>query len=146
MSYSKDDPRRRGLLQQYSPLELSVNWSKPQTFRVKSVRTVALAGTGRLSLQAFSLEQAVGCIELTGSKAGSVFTSLFIGFTLGPDAPAATFSLNADHAVGTMTLPASLFAAYLQLVSGPCAHFCIGGDGSCNAVGSDSYFLKELEA
>lgn len=134
--------RPRGKTHPFSAIDLSTDWKEGSLIKVKAVRIGAFAGTGVYSNEAYAIERCAGFIELTGHKAGLTHTALWIGFTLAAELPAPTFNLVSNEAVGTLTLPAHLFGAYLAIVNASPLHFRIGGDGSRNAIANDPSLLR----
>lgn len=141
-NYPTRAPRHRGLFQQFSPLNLAPAWEQYSVVKARGVRTIALSGHAAYSNSGWTVEQAVGCIELVGAKVAGLGPMLLIGFTLGDPVEPAGFELTDTDAIGTLVLPAHCFSAYLALATGANAHFRIGGDGRLNAVGTDPSMLQ----
>lgn len=139
-------PGHSGLFQVFTPTDLTPKWMAYVTTKVKAVRVIALSGKQGFSDEGYDVPQAVGIIELTGSREGRHSTLLQIGFTDDETALSHSFVLDADSARGTLTLPAHQFAAYLQIANAPNAHFRIGGDGALNAVASEPTMLRNTAA
>ena len=134
--------QQKGLLQQFTPLDLSPTWDDGEVIKVRGVRVIALSGHATYSDRDYVLEQAVGCIEVIGNRVATRGTVLLIGFTLATTLPPATFAMAEDEAVGTMTLPASCLSAYIMMANSPAAYFRMGGDGSHNALATDASSLR----
>jgi len=139
-------PGHSGLFQVFTPTDLTPKWMAYVTTKVKAVRVIALSGRQSFSDEGYEVPNAVGIIELTGSREGRHSTLLQIGFTDHPGASAHSFVLEPDSARGTLTLPAQQFSAYLQVANAANAHFRIGGDGSLNAVASEPTMLRNTAA
>ncbi len=122
--------------------DFSHDWDNYVTIKVKSIRAVALSGLHTFTEDNYSVPQAVGFIELLGSRAGALRTALRIGFSKESDLPPPSFELYESIALGTLTLPADCFSAILQFINCPSAHFRIGGDGSLNAVATEAPLLQ----
>lgn len=122
--------------------DFSHDWDRYVTIKVKSVRALALPGVHDFSEEHYSVPQATGFIELIGTRAGPLHTSLKIGFSLAEQLAPASFALYDTLALGTLTLPASCFGAILQFAHCPTAHFRIGGDGSANALATEAPLLQ----
>ncbi len=118
------------------------DWDQYVTIKVKSIRALALAGLHTFTGEQYSVPQATGFIELLGARAGTLHTSLQIGFSLAAELAPPSFALYENLAVGTLTLPAQCFAAMLQFANCPTAHFRIGGDGSANALATEAPLLQ----
>ena len=134
--------QQKGLLQQFTPLDLSPTWDDGEVIKVRGVRVITLSGHATYSDRDYVLNQAVGCIEIIGNRVATRATVLLIGFTLAAELPAATFHIGEDEAVGTMTLPASCLGAYIMTANSPAAYFRMGGDGSLNALATDASSLR----
>lgn len=122
--------------------DFSHDWDRYVTIKVKSVRALALSGLHHFSEEHYSVPQATGFIELIGTRAGALHTSLKIGFSLADELAAPSFALYDTLALGTLTLPANCFGAILQFAHCPTAHFRIGGDGSANALATEAPLLQ----
>lgn len=142
MSSAPIDARRRGLLQQYVPLDLSTHWDVPQVVKAKSVRSLALGGTVDYVARGLTFEKPCGVIEIVGSRAGHCATTLLMVFSRHGGDGIPRFTLDRGEALGTMVLPIEAFAGFLQLVSSPTLHFRLGGTGEANAVASDVTMLQ----
>ena len=140
-SSASPDARRRALLQQHVPLDLSTNWAQPQVVRCKSIRTLALSGEADHVSHGFEFKRPLGVIELLGSRMGHCNTVLLAAFSDHPSEDIPGFSIRFGDAVGTLLLPASAFAAYLSIVNGPAVYLRIGGTGEHNAIASDAAML-----
>ncbi len=126
--------------------DFSHDWDRYVTIKVKSVRALALTGLHSFEDEHYSVERAVGFIELLGARAGTLHTCLKIGFSLARDLPAPSFALYETLALGTLTLPADCFGSILQFANCPTAHFRIGGDGSANALATEAPLLQQFTA
>jgi len=91
--------------------DFSHDWDNYVTIKVKSIRAVALSGLHTFTEDNYSVPQAVGFIELLGSRAGALRTALRIGFSKESDLPPPSFELYESIALGTLTLPADCFSA-----------------------------------
>jgi hypothetical protein len=141
-NYPQRTRQQKGLLQQFTPLDLSPTWDGGEVIKVRGVRVIALSGQATYSDRDYVLHQAVGCIEVIGNRVATRATVLLIGFSLAADLPAATFHMAEDEAIGTMTLPASCLSAYILMANSPAAYFRMGGDGSLNALATDASSLR----
>ncbi|WP_156909574.1 hypothetical protein [Ottowia thiooxydans] len=121
-------------------MNLANDWGVPNTFKVRSARSVVLGGMRDLTLYDFELKAPFGVIELLGSRAGALRTILLAVFSDDLLSNAATFRLSEEYAVGTLGLPISMFAAVNQLVSTNSAHFRISSNASLNAISTDASF------
>ncbi|WCM86506.1 hypothetical protein [Acidovorax sp. NCPPB 3576] len=140
-NYPARSARHRGLMQQFTPLNLSTSWTEYTVVKARGVRIVALAGQAPYSANGYTVQNAVGCIEITGGKVGANGTMLMIGFTLDAAVPPPAFEILSGDAVGMMTLPAQCFAAYAAIANTIGAHFRIGADGLLNALATDAASL-----
>lgn len=140
MNYARTDPRRRGLHQESSPLNLAYDWSTPNSVKAKSIRSIALSGLQDLILYDLVITKPVGVVELTGSRAGTVNTVFLAVFSHDIRSNAASFRLDSDYAMGTLGFPASMFAAVLQMVSLNNVYFRICSDAERNAVSTEASF------
>lgn len=122
--------------------DFSHDWENYVTIKVKSMRAVALSGLHAFTEDTYEVPEAVGFIELMGSRAGALRTALRIGFSKSGNLPPPSFELYDTLALGTLTLPADCFSAILQFLNCPSAHFRIGGDGSHNAVATEAPLLQ----
>ncbi len=145
-NYPQRTRQQKGLLQQFTPLDLSPSWERGEVIKVRGVRVIALSGHATYSDREYVIEQAVGCIEVIGNRVATRATVLLIGFTLAADIPPATFRMTEDEAIGTMTLPASCLSAYIMTANSPAAYFRMGGDGSLNALATDASSLRTHSA
>lgn len=142
MTYLSTDPRRRGLHQQFTPIDLSTDWTSPQVVRAKSIRSVALSGRSDFSIHGMVFPNPVAFIELVGSRKGACATILLVAFTSEPGVNAYDFSTDTGDAIGTMVLPVEAVAGFFQIISAPTVYFRLGGDGSNNAVANDPAILQ----
>lgn len=142
MSTPPYEARRRGLMQQYMPLDLSTNWETPQVVRAKSVRSVALTGASTHSPYGLVLRNPFGIIELIGSRTGLYSTVMLAVFSPTIDETIPKFSIEGKTALGTMFLPVESFAGFLQIVSCSSVYFRMGGSGDDNAIANDSVMLQ----
>lgn len=144
MSSSPSDARRRsGLLQHFTPLDLSTDWDMLQVVKAKSVRSLVLTGKRDYLAHGLTFRKPCGVIELVGSRTGHRATTLLAVFTHHPDdGTIPGFSLPQGDALGTMLLRVDAFAGFLQLVSGPSVYFRLGGTGEDNAIASDAAMLQ----
>lgn len=133
--------RPRGKTHPFAPVDLSTDWQVGGIIKARAFRVAAHAGHEACSNGVYTVERCVGSIELTGNKAGQTHTSLLIGFSLATDLPAPSFSIASREAIGTLTLPAHLFGAFLAIVHASPLYFRMGGDGYCNAIANDATFL-----
>lgn len=140
MNYAKTDSRRRGLHQEFSPLNLAYDWSTPNSIKAKSIRSIALSGVQDLILYDLVLTKPVGVIELVGSRAGTVSTVFLAVFSHDIRSNPASFRLDGDYAIGTLGYPASMFAAVLQMVSLNSVYFRICSDAERNAISTEASF------
>lgn len=140
-NYPARSARHRGLMQQFTPLNLSTDWADYSVVKARGVRVVALSGQAPYSTNDYTVENAVGCIEITGGKVGVHGTMLLIGFTLDADPPPPAFDIVSGDAIGMITLPAHCFAAYVAIANTTGAHFRLGGDGRLNALATDAASL-----
>lgn len=140
MNYARTDPRRRGLHQEFSPLNLAYDWSAPHSFKAKSIRSVALSGLQDLNLYDLVLTKPVGVVELAGSRAGTVSTVFLAVFSHDIRSNTASFRLDSDYAIGTLGFPACMFAAVLQMVSLNNVYFRICSDAERNAISTEASF------
>jgi hypothetical protein len=142
MSYLSTDPRRRGLQQQFTPIDFSTDWTAAQVMRAKSIRFVALSGRTDFSIHGIDFENPVALIELVGSKKGPCSTMLLMAFASVPGGSVYDFSVSTGDAIGTMVLPVEAMAGFFQIISAPNVYFRIGGDGSKNAVANEPAILQ----
>lgn len=141
-NYPLRNRQQKGLLQQFTPLDLSPTWDDGEVIKVRGVRVITLSGHATYCDRDYALDQAVGCIEVIGNRVATRGTVLLIGFTLAATLPAPTFRMTDDEAIGTMTLPASCLSAYIMTANSPAAYFRMGGDGSLNALATDASSLR----
>lgn len=133
--------RPRGKTHPFAPVDLSTDWQVGGIVKARAFRVAAHGGHEACSNGVYTVERCVGSIELTGNKAGQTHTTLLIGFSLAPELPAPSFSIESREAIGTLTLPAHLFGAFLAIVHAAPLYFRMGGDGACNAIANDATFL-----
>lgn len=134
--------RPKGKTHPFAPVSFATDWKVGGIVKAKSFRVAAHAGHEACSNGVYTVERCVGSIEIIGNKAGQTNTTLLIGFTLAPEHQAPTFSLLHHEAIGTLTLPAYLFGAFVAIVSAAPLYFRMGGDGACNAIANDPSFLQ----
>jgi hypothetical protein len=142
MSYVSSDPRRRGLHQQFTPLDLSTDWSIPQVIRVKSMRTLALSGKCDFSVHGITFRNPMAIIQLVGSRKGACATILLVAFLSDHKEESCGFSSDTGDALGTMVLPIEALSGVLHITSSPNVYFRMGGDGEHNAVANDPTILQ----
>lgn len=140
MNYARTDPRRRGLHQEFTALNLAYDWSTPNPFRAKTIRSVALSGLRDVNLYEIAMRKPVGVIELIGSRAGTVSTVMLVVFSNDEVGNIASFRIDRDYAVGTLSFPSSMFAGIVNLVSSTNVYFRICNDPECNAISTDASF------
>lgn len=140
MNYARADARRRGLHQEFTPLNLANDWNVPNNFKIRSARSMVMDGGRDLSLFGFEIKGACGVIELLGSRAGKIRTVLIAVFSDDPSSNASAFKLGDEYVAGLLALPASLFAAVQQLTSVDGAFFRICKDPKFNAISTDATF------
>lgn len=128
-----------------TPIDLSAKWDQYVRCPVKAVSCTVLGGIGAFKNDEFELSQATGLIELLGHREGLLTTKLYIGFTLVEKPPAPSFSLTPHAAVGTLSLTADCYLAFMHLATQRGAHFQIGGDGRWNALASGLASLMNLD-
>lgn len=136
------DARRRGLMQQYMPLDLSTNWEVPQVVRAKSVRTLVLSGSRDHETHGLLLRNPFGLIELIGSRSGLYSTIMLAVFGRHVGETGPKFAIQDNAALGIMYLPTESFAGFLQTVSGPAVYFRMGASGDANAIATDMIMLQ----
>jgi len=130
-------PRR--LLGDFTPTNTGPEWSGYVPIRVKTRRVLGLDGQGKFTSDYLEVVSAAGVIEIAGGRQGRHSTALWVGFSFANKLPEPSFVLSEQMAVGTLVLPATLFQAWLEILSQP-AYFRIGGDGRGNAISSDITF------
>ncbi len=140
-NYPARSAKHRGLMQQFTPLNLSTDWAEYNVVKARGIRIVALSGQAAYSANGYTVQNAAGCIEITGGKVGVHGTMLMIGFTLDAAVPPPAFEILSGDAIGMMTLPAHCFAAYAAIANTTGAHFRIGADGMLNALATDAASL-----
>ncbi|MET4580292.1 hypothetical protein [Ottowia thiooxydans] len=140
MNYARADARRRGLHQEFTPLNLANDWSVPNSFKIRSTRSMVMDGARDLNLFGFEIKKAYGVIELVGSRAGKLRTVLVAVFSDDKNANQSAFKLNEEYVAGLLALPGSLFAAVQQLISVDGAFFRICKDPKFNAISTDATF------
>lgn len=128
------------------PIDLAAKWEKYVRCPVKAATCIALSGSGIYCSTDYEIAQAIGLIELVGHREGLRTTKLYVGFILSAPLPAPSFRLTPEAAVGTMTLTADCYPAFMQLATQRGAHFQIGGDGRWNALASDLAGLAQLDS
>lgn len=136
------DARRRGLLQQFVPLDLSTHWEVPQVVKAKSFRWLVLAGNSDFVAYDLSFRQPHGVIEITGTRAGNYATTLLAVFTSHRDEDVPRFVLGESHALGTLILSLEAFAGVVQMLGSPAVYIRLGGNGEHNAIASDLTLLQ----
>lgn len=113
--------------------------------KVKVFRALGLAGGRPYCRDGFAVPEAIGAIEVVGSKAEGVPTTLRIVFSNARSLPPPSFQSTLGEGVGTLALPAAAFGSYLALLQAPRAFFRTGGDGSRNALASEKSMLEAFQ-
>lgn len=120
---------------------------QPSTYsihKVKVFRAMGSAGARPYCRDGFEVTDAIGSIEVVGSKTDGVPTRLRIVFSTAKPLPAPQFHASDKEAVGSLALPAAMFGTYLALLQAPRAFFRTGGDGQQNALASEKRMLEVL--
>lgn len=142
MTYLSTDPRRRGLQQQFTPIDFSTDWATAQVVRAKSIRSAALSGQTDFSIRGMVFKNPIAFIELIGSRKGTCTPILLMAFSNTPGTENYDFSVDSGDAIGTMVLPVEAVAGFFQIISAPNVYFRLGGNGAKNAVANEPAILQ----
>lgn len=135
--------QRRALVSgHHRPVILGNDWNGQVVIKVKSFRTLILNGLQAYRLPGVDVPCALGAIEVVGTRSGQYRTSLWVGFSREKQLPYPGFSVDSGDAVGTLVVPDTCFAPWLEILKSPQAHFRIGSDGLGNAIASDANLLE----
>ena len=103
-----------------------------------------MSGDVDLKLYGLEIKKALGVIELMGGRAGPVRPVLLVIFSDDPLANVAQFRLDDDYAVGSLGLPAAMFAGVRDLSVAAGAVFRISSITSLNAISTDATLFNEI--
>lgn len=142
MSSVPYDARRRGLLQQHTPLDLSANWDVPQVVKVRAVRSLVLSGDKDFTAHGMLFRRPVGVVEMVGTRVGNCPTTMLVVFTDHPDDGIGRFRLERGEALGVLLLPVSAFSGFMHVAGGSSVYVRLGGTGADNAVANDATMLN----